>query len=57
MVGEILDLEVSVPGSARRSDRWTLGLDLPLTVRDGPGDLIAVTVEVDGRPWRLGAED
>jgi len=51
-VGEILGLELSVPD--REAHRhWTLGLDLPLTVHDGPGDLLSVTLEVDGRPWRL----
>ena len=55
-VGEILDLEVSVP-DPEALRRWTLGADLPLTVHDGPGDLLSVTLEVDGRPWRLGPED
>ena len=55
-LGEILDLELSVPDRAALT-RWTLGADLPLTVRDGPGDLRSVTIEVDGRPWRLGPED
>ena len=55
-VGEILDLELSVPDRAALT-RWTLGADLPLTVRDGPGDLRSVTIEVDGHPWRLGPED
>ena len=55
-VGEILDLELSVPDpDALR--RWTLGLDLPLTVHGGLGDLLSVTVEVDGRPRRLGASE
>lgn len=53
-VGEILDLEVSVPDREALTHR-TLGADLPLTVHDGPGDLLSVTIEVDGRPWRIGA--
>ena len=27
---------------------WTLGLDLPVTVREGPPDLAALTIEVAG---------
>jgi hypothetical protein len=54
-VGDITGLEVTVPDRDAVRE-WTLGLDLPLTVRDGPSDLTVVTVEVDGRPWRLGIE-
>ncbi len=54
-VGEILDLELSVPDRGALT-RGTLGLDLPLTVHDGPADLLSVTIEVDGHPWRLGAD-
>ncbi len=55
VVGEILDLEVSV-ADRQALGHWTLDADLPLTVRDGPGDLLSVTVELNGQPWRLGAE-
>ncbi len=54
-VGEIVGLEVSGP-DRDAFDHWTLGADLPLLVEDGPADLIAVTLEVDGRPWRLGGD-
>lgn len=56
VVGDILDLELSVP-DRKALGRWTLGLDLPLDVRDGPGDLLSVTIEVDGHPWRLGGDE
>ncbi len=54
-VGEIVGLEVTVPdGDAL--DRWTLGAGLPLVVTDGPPDLLAVSIDVDGRSWGLGAQ-
>ena len=49
----LVGLEVTVPDrSALR--RWTLDLDLPLTIADGTPDLVAVTIVLDGRPVRLG---
>ena len=54
-MGEILGLEVIVP-DREALDRWTLGADLPLVVSDGPPDLVAVSIEVEGRPWRLEAD-
>jgi len=54
-VGEFLSLEVAVPDRSAL-ERWTLGAELPLVVADGPPDLVAVTIEVDGRPWRLGGD-
>ena len=54
-VGEIVGLEVTV---SDRGDleRWTADADLPLVVTDGPPDLSAVSITVDGRPWRLAAD-
>ncbi len=55
-VGEIVELEVTVPD--RRvplGGRW--GRDLPVVVTEGPPDLVAVTIEVDGRPCRIGSEN
>jgi len=52
VVGDILELELSVP-DRQALGRWTLGLDLPLDITDGPPDLVAVSLEVDGHPWRL----
>ena len=47
-VGGIVDLELSVPDRAALSE-WSLHADLPLSVRDGPPDLVAVTHR-GGRP-------
>ena len=54
-VGGIVDLELSVPDKAALSE-WSLHADLPLSVRDGPPDLVAVSIEVDGRACRIGPE-
>ncbi len=43
----LVDLEVSVP-DRDALHRWTLGADLPLTVHDGPPDLVSVTLEIGG---------
>jgi hypothetical protein len=43
----IVGLQVSAP-DPEALVRWTLGLDLPVTVREGPADLLALTVDVAG---------
>lgn len=48
----LVGLELAVP-DREALRRWTLGLDLPLEVHDGPSDLISVTIEVDGAAQRL----
>ena len=54
-VGGIVDLELIVPDKAALSE-WSLHADLPLSLRDGPPDLVAVSIEVDGRACRIGPE-
>ena len=44
---EVVGLEVSAP-DPEAVVGWTLGLDLPVTVREGPSDLLALTIEVAG---------
>lgn len=55
-VGGVIELELTVPDRVALSS-WVLGADLPLRVVDGPPDLVAVTIDVDGRPCRIGAEN
>ena len=45
-----------MPDRAALSE-WSLHADLPLSVQDGPPDLVAVSIDVDGRPCRIGPEN
>jgi hypothetical protein len=36
---------------------FTFAVDLPLSVRDGPPDLVAVSIDVNGRVGRIGPEN
>jgi hypothetical protein len=52
---EVVELVVQVPDRAALR-RWTLDATLPLVVRDGPPDLVRLTLEVDGRALVIGRE-
>jgi len=50
---ELVGLEVTVP-DRKALARWTLGLDLPLTVHHGDPDLVSVSLDVGGRKVVIG---